>query len=267
VPPGFSGRSGYLTVGVGASVSVAARPGTSVAFATIFERLSQRFNTAIPNPDLKAERATNAEIGGSWASGKVRVEGALFYSWVDDAIFDVLTPAYPCTASITPPATPRPGCALTNLTQRRNVGKGDYYGSEISVSVKLAPGLDAGFNYTLIKRDLDYAANPAFRPTGVPTHKGFVYVDWSPVEALHVIPNLDLASDRWTLFTATPATAPQRYYRTGSYVNAELRADFDVNENVAIGVGGRNLFDHLYTLTDGFPEPGRTFFASVRAKY
>jgi iron complex outermembrane receptor protein len=236
-------------------------------FPTIFERFSQRFNTAIPNPGLKAERATNAEIGGSWASRTVRVEGALFYSWIDNAIFGVLAPAYPCTASTTPPATPRPGCALTNLTQSRNVGKGNYYGGEISVSAHLARGLDAGFNYTLTKRDLDYAANPAFEPTGVPTHKGFVYVDWSPVDALHFVPSLDIASDRWTLFTATPASAPQQYYRSGSYVNAGMRIDFDVTENLTIGVGGRNLFDDLYTLTDGFPEPGRSLFASVRAKY
>src|SRR5690606_12578972 len=70
-------------------------------FPTIFERFSQRFNTAIPNPELKAERATNAEIGASWTAGGVRVDGAIFYSWVDEAIFGVLTPGYPCTASTT----------------------------------------------------------------------------------------------------------------------------------------------------------------------
>ncbi|EZP74431.1 TonB-denpendent receptor [Sphingomonas paucimobilis] len=236
-------------------------------FPTIFERFSQRFNTAIPNPALKAERATNAEIGGSWASGPVRVEGALFYSWVRDAIFSVPTPAYPCTASTTPPAVPRPGCALTNLSQSRNVGKGHYYGVELSVSATILPGLDIGANYTGIKRVLDYAANPLFRPAGVPTHKGFVYLDWSPVERLHIIPSADLASNRWTLFTATPASQPQRYYRTGAYVNAALRVDYALTDNVEIGVGGRNLFDDYYTLTDGFPEPGRTLFANLRVRY
>ncbi|EQB14732.1 TonB-denpendent receptor [Sphingobium quisquiliarum P25] len=236
-------------------------------FPTIFERFSQRFNTAIPNPALKAERATNAEIGGSWASGPVRVEGALFYSWVRDAIFSVPTPAYPCTASTTPPAVPRPGCALTSLSQSRNAGKGHYYGVELSVSATVLPGLDIGANYTGIKRVLDYAANPLFRPTGVPTHKGFVYLDWSPVERLHIIPSADLASNRWTLFTATPASQPQRYYRTGAYVNAALRVDYALTDNVEIGVGGRNLFDDYYTLTDGFPEPGRTLFANLRVRY
>jgi iron complex outermembrane receptor protein len=236
-------------------------------FPTIFERFSQRFNSAIPNPDLKSERATNAEIGASWARGSVRVEGALFYSWIDDAIFGVPVAGYPCTASTTPPAVPTTGCAVRNMTQSRNVGKGEYYGMELSVSARILPGLDAGINYTGIKRKLDYDANPLFHPTGVPTHKGFAYLDWAPTERLHIVPSVDVASNRWTLFTALPATASQVYYRTGAYLNAGLRVDYAITDGIEIGVGGRNLLDDYYTLTDGFPEPGRTLFASVRAKY
>jgi iron complex outermembrane receptor protein len=50
-------------------------------------------------------------------------------------------------------------------------------------------------------------------------------------------------------------------------VQANLRVDFDVNDAVTVGLGGRNLFDESYQLVDGFPEPGRSFFASVRARY
>lgn len=249
------------------ALSLHASLSSRARFPTIFERFSQRFNTAIPNPDLKAERATNAEIGGSWSQGSFRLEGALFYSWVRDAIFSVPTPAYPCTASTTPPAVPTKGCALTNLSQSRNVGKGEYYGIELSASATLLPGLDAGINYTGIKRDLTDPSNARFRPTGVPTHKGFAYLDWTPVERLHIVPSVDLASNRWTLFTATPASQPARYYRTGAYVNASLRVDLALTDQIDLSIGGRNLFDDYYTLTDSFPEPGRTVYASARFRY
>lgn len=258
---------GRLDWDAGEGLSVHASLSSRARFPTIFERFSQRFNQAIPNPELKSERATNAEIGALWSNGRARLEGALFYSWVEDAIFGVAIPAYPCTASTTPPAVATPGCALRNMTQSRNVGSGEYYGVEISASATILPGLDAGFNYTGIKRDLSYAANPAFRPTGVPNHKGFAWLDWAPAGGLHIIPSVDLAGKRWTLFTATPTGQPQVYYRTGGYATVGLRIDYAVSEQIDIGIGGRNLFDSSYTLTDGFPEPGRSLFASVRARY
>ncbi len=58
-----------------------------------------------------------------------------------------------------------------------------------------------------------------------------------------------------------------RYYRTGRYVQANLRIDDEVIDGIEIGVGAKNLFDHYHVLTDGFPEPGRSFFASIRARY
>jgi iron complex outermembrane receptor protein len=34
-----------------------------------------------------------------------------------------------------------------------------------------------------------------------------------------------------------------------------------------VGIGARNLFDANYRLVDGYPEQGRSFFASLRARY
>ena len=222
-----------------ASISSRAR------FPTLFERFSSRFGGAVSNADLKAERATNFEIGGAHRFGVVRAEGAIFYSRLTDVIV-----AFPFVFS---------GQAVT---QSRNLGSGSYYGAELSLSARLGRSLDLGGNYTYTQRDLNDPTNAAFQPTGVPTHKAFVYADWSPIQRLHIVPNFDITSDRWT-----SNTAGTRYFRTGSYVQANLRIDFTVLPGVDLGIGGRNLFDANYQLVDGFPEAGRSLFASIRARY
>jgi iron complex outermembrane receptor protein len=222
-------------------------------FPSIFERFSSRFGGATSNPDLKAERAVNYEIGGSRQIGAVRVEGAAFYSRLTNVIVAFPTIIEVCTA---------PGvCDPQAVTQSRNLGKGENYGVELAIDARLGETLGLGANYTWTHRDLADPTNAAFQPTGVPEHKAFVWANWKPVPGVHIIPNADLASSRWTV-----NTAGTRYYKTGSYVLANLRIDFDVMENVTLGVGARNLLDETYQLTDGFPEPGRSFFASVRAR-
>ncbi|MBO9519251.1 MAG: TonB-dependent receptor [Porphyrobacter sp.] len=221
-----------------ASVSSRAR------FPTIFERFSSRFGGAVSNPDLDAERAVNYEVGASTDIGKVHAEGALFYSDISNAIV-----SFPFIYE---------GQAVS---QSRNVGSAEYYGLELSLDARIADTLTAGANYTFIKRNFDDPSNAGFEPTGVPTHKGIIYVDWQPVDGLHVYPNLELASDRWTVNTAGTS-----YYRTGGYVLANFRVDYDVTDKVTLGAGVRNAFDELYYLTDGFPEPGRRFYLTARVR-
>jgi iron complex outermembrane receptor protein len=223
-------------------------------FPTIFERFSSRFGGAVSNPGLKPERATNFEVGAARKFGRVQLDGAVFYSHLSDVIVSVPFIFTTCT--------PAGVCTPNAVTQSRNVGDGDYYGLEISATAAVSDTLTVGGNYTLVRRDLEDPINPAFHPTDVPTSKGFLYAEWRPVPRLRVLPNLDLASDRWTVNSAGTA-----YYQTGSYVVANLRVDYELTDRLEIGVGGRNLFDASYQLVDGFPEAGRSFFVSARARY
>ena len=222
-------------------------------FPTLFERFSSQFGTAEPNPDLKPERATNIELGGSQAYGPIRVEGAIFYSHLTDALVSVRTAA--------------------NLNRRENFGSADYYGGEVSLTAQLTPAFQAGVNYSYIHREFGVGTPPAgglirpFRLTDVPNHKGFAWLSWRPLAGLEFVPSLEFASSRMTVTPASANGLAPVYYRTGGYVTAGLRLDYAITEQLTLGLGGRNLLDRAYTLTDGFPEPGRSFFASVRARY
>lgn len=229
-------------------------------FPTIFERFSTQFGTAASNPGLKPERSVNYEIGGAYRLGGVRVEGALFYSDIQDAIVSVRPTNFPVGTS-----------------QRQNLGDGKYRGGEIGITWQPVSTIELGGNYTYVRRKFDIQARPgnapitAFALTDVPTHKGFVYAVWSPVEKLRIVPSVDIASKRTTLDTYFPVrigqSAVTRYYRTGGYAQANLRIDYEIIDGVQVGVGAKNLFDDYHVLTDGFPEPGRSFFASIRARY
>src|SRR5262249_35804067 len=150
--------------------------------------------------------------------------------------------------------TPAGVCTPNAVTQSRNVGDGNYYGAELSVTATVTDTLTLGGNYTLVHRDQKDPTNPAFHPTDVPTSRGFLYVDWRRVPRLQVLPSLDIASARWPVNSAGTL-----YYQTGAYALANFRIDYDLTSQVTVGVGGSNLFDANYQLVDGFPEAGRSF--------
>ena len=219
-----------------------------VRFPTLFERFSSRMGAAIPNPNVRQERATNYELGfeATPAAG-LKLTGAVYYSDLKDALIQI------------PVVVPGFG----NVNQTRNVAKGDYYGFEAGAEASLGETLDLGGNVTYIHRKLKDANNAVVQLTGVPDWKAFAYVNWRPLPKLTLRPNVEYADQRGTVTT----TAPLTYYRTGSYMLVNLSADYDITEKVRVTLGVQNLGDQDYQLTDGFPEAGRTFQASVRARF
>jgi len=225
-----------------ASVSSRAR------FPTVFERFSSRMGTAIPNPDVKEERATSFEVGGdTLVAPGVKLTGAVFYSDLKNALIQI----------------PVVVTGFGTVNQTKNAADGKYYGFEGSVTAQVSETLDVGGNLTYIHRKLTDPTNAAFRPQGVPDWKAFAYADWRPIEKLTIRPSVEYADQRWTVTTTTPLA----WYKTGSYLLVNLSADYEVVENVVATVAVQNLGDQDYQLTDGFPEAGRSFYVSVRAKF
>jgi iron complex outermembrane receptor protein len=213
-------------------------------FPILFELYSTRFGTATPNPDLGPERATNLEAG--WKGrlrSDVRLEATLFYTDVRDLIQTVVL--------------------ADTTTQTQNVGDGRFYGAEFGVDAPISPELTIGGNYTAVSRTIHDALQPNLRPTGVPTHKAFLYAAWRPLEKLTVTPSLDIAGDRWSDVNTNPVQAFP-YLRTGGYALLDLSAQYAVQRNFDVVFGLKNLTDENYELSWGFPQPGRTFYVKTR---
>ena len=219
-------------------------------FPNLFERFSTRFGNAVPNPDLKPEEARNWEIGWSDTfDRRLKVSSAVFYTQISDYI-DVVYVG-------------------TGVTQNQNIGNGTHKGFELSVDYDLMPGLRVGGNYTLLERELTNPAEPSLKPTGTPENEGFLYVAWNAMRNLTITPSLELASDRWSAVTAigTPAPPPTTYIKTGAYALVNLNVEYRIDEHFTTSFGGRNLTDENYQLTEGFPEPGRQFYANIRGEF
>ncbi len=223
----------------GASISSRTR------FATSFERFSTRFGTAVPNPDLASERATNLEL--SWekrVSDDISFNAAVFYSEVRDMIQTVVVDAGP-----------------PQRTQTRNVGDGEYYGAEFGGQARLGTQWVIGGNATWLQRTINDPLQPDYRPTGVPGHQALLYATWSPLAAWSLTPSIEYADDRWN---SGPGTS---YVKTGQYTLVNLQTQWDVADNLRVALGARNLTDALYELAWGFPQPGRSFYAKLEVEF
>jgi iron complex outermembrane recepter protein len=107
---------------------------------------------------------------------------------------------------------------------------------------------------------------------------------------LALTPSLELSSDRTVLITdcrttltssssissavgcpgantRTLATARPNFTDIGAFTLLNLRADYDFTDNFSTAAGVTNLLDQNYSLADGFPEPGRQFYATARARF
>ena len=227
-------------------------------FPTLFELYSLRFGSQLPNAVLAPEKATNYEIGWAGKLWNANLSTAVFYSQVNDFIESVYTNA----------AVPVLNPAGLWVTQSQNVGNGHFIGWEGSADVPVTSSLMAGGNLTLIRRDIVNPSVPGFELTGVPDAKGIFYVKWQPVSGLTITPNVEVASTRWTSYgnsSTTPATA--FYYQLGAYTLANLSADYEFKPGVTLNFTAHNLFDQNYSLTDGYPEQGRTFTVGMKMKF
>ena len=232
--PAFNGQVGAFysftdNQKIGVSISQKTR------FATIKDRYSYHFGTAIPNPDLKPETAQNYEVNytGKFFR-KVSVQGALFYSNITDVIMSV--------------NNVQPG-----KSQMLNLGKAQYQGAEAQVNYNLLSNLLIGVNYTYIERK--NISNPTIYFTDVPNTKVFGFIQYQPVKQVRVIASTEYNSSRYSTSYGT---------KDGEFMLLNAAISLRVLKNFSVDAGINNIFDTNYSLVEGYPAEGRNFFVTLR---
>ena len=260
-------------------------------FPTLFERYSTRFDSKDPDPNVDPERATNYEIGISDTFYRnVHVSSAVFYSDIEDSIQNAFTTANSKASIVGFNADGyNYGFEFSvdwDVTRRLRVG-GNYTYLERHLDFgKAASEMDGATTAAM-----DGVA--ATEIEGTPRHKAFVYLAWKPTDRLTLTPSLELASDRTASVTscgstlvatggANPSnissangncgktsgfTGKPSYVNIGSYALVNFQTEYAFNENTSMTLGAINLLDENYFLSEGFPEPGRQFFANLRARF
>jgi iron complex outermembrane receptor protein len=261
-------------------------------FPTLFDRYSTRFDNKNPDPNVDPERATNYEIGVSDTFlPHVKVSSAIFYSQIDDSIQNAFTAANSKNAIVgISPDGHYYGAELSadwDVTPTLRIG-GNYTYTERSLDF-----LGAADDLPAATTGAVRNAVAATELEGLPRHKGFVYLAWKATDKLTLTPNVEIASDRAALVTScystlvstggtnpTPISSTNgncgkttatdilpNYINIGAYALVNFQAEYAFDGNTSLAIGGTNLLDENYELADGFPEPGRQFFANLRARF
>lgn len=204
---------------------------------TLKDRYSQRLGTFIENPSLRAERSVNYEVGyrgRPWHDGEVRA--AAFYSETTDRIQRVAN-------------------VIGDRSQMQNVGHVRGVGIELELRGRIGPRLELGGSYTFI--DLENLSDPGVRVTDVPRHKLVGQVRWQASGFVQVMALAQFNSRRWASNTIELA----------GFTTLDLQLELEPARNTSVAFGVSNATDSDHELADGFPAPGRSWYANARYRF
>ncbi len=221
-------------------------------FPTMKERYSWSWGRTIENPGLKPEQSINYEIGYEEIFAKiVRFKAAAFRNDISDAIQQV---------TVTNPYFGQPGWTNATVSQNQNVGRVQQYGLEIQGDVSITQSLDWGINYTYLNRENMSEYGTYIRLVEVPAHKVFTYAKYrTPLKGLSLLGSFEYTSSRTTKDTGA--------YESGCAAIANFKVMYEIVKDLVAEGGINNLLDRNYQYSNGYPEPGRTFFAGMRWRF
>lgn len=217
-------------------------------FPTIKDRYSARMGRALPNPDLKPERALHLELGwrGTLWPG-AQVEASLFHARIGDLIQDALVDSDQCGGTV--------------CDQAQNIGRARHRGAELTLTQTLSDRARLGATATWLDRDnLD---DRSLRLTDSPRQRLFAYAEWDASERWTAVATLEAEQGRFVTYNGPGHQ--NGFLPLAGYANLGAKLVWSPREDLSIEGGGRNLGDRWYELAEGYPMPGRSWF--VNASY
>ncbi len=210
---------------------------------TLKDRYSARFSTYIEKTDLRPESSLNYEVGyQGFAWSDTRVEAAIYLSDISDKIQTAYQPGS---------AT----CSTTSLCQMQNIGKVRASGIELGLNSALLPELEVGGNYTLT--EMTNVSDPSTRITSVPRHKATVHATYKAGDRFEATSFIEYNSSRWA----------SNSVELSGYTTLNLKAVYHFTHDFSAEAGVNNATDRNYSLADGYPNPGRSWFANASIQF
>lgn len=203
-------------------------------FATLKERFSYRLGKSVPNPYLKPEKSFNIDFSYKFAFSSLNFYLNPFYSKLTDVIMIVDN-------------------AVNNKSQTQNAGIAEFYGliTSLELNHKIFNFL---VNYSFISRK--NLSHPQLLFTDVPRERiAFV----SNINAFQNISFFNEVVYSSSIYSTSYGTSVPSFYVWNSGVSLSIKC-FEIQ------FGINNVLDRNYSYTEGYPMPGRNFFAEIILK-
>jgi iron complex outermembrane receptor protein len=191
----------------------------------------------IANPDLKAEKAVNSELGFARLLGdSSNMEVNIFYSDIKNLIVSKDVGG--------------------DMEQNQNIGKAFYKGIEVIAKTGFFTNNEIEMNYTYLDaqdrspdRTSDYLEETA-------KHKLYLSDNYKINERFSAFGKFEYNSKRYEDYYGVWKTLDGFWT-----VDAKVMAN--ITEKMSLELGSKNVFDKNYEFSYGYPREGRSFFLTL----
>jgi iron complex outermembrane receptor protein len=221
-------------------------------FPTIKDRYSYRAGRALPNPDLRPERARTWTAGYARSIGSRTAAQVEWYrSHVTGEIENIFFLSPLCSGG------GRGGAGTCQ--QAVNVGAERHHGASVAVRSTAIARLTLDANYSYLHRDVE-GGSTAF-PTGTPRHKSVATATLRLPKEIAALLSMR-AQSGIAAMSDNGLPLPEAAFTT-----FDIGAVVPIRSRATMQVGVKNLLDRDYYYWEGFPEAGRNGYVTLRVAF